>query len=91
MSAVAWTEFLCGPLEERHRALAILIVPERVPFLDEDATVSAKLFNETGRRRGSLMDCMIAAVALRAGVPLATANVSDFRRLAEHGLVILQG
>jgi predicted nucleic acid-binding protein len=90
MSAVAWTELLCGPLAASHLDLATHVVSERVPFLEEDAVVSARLFNESGRRRGSLMGCMIAASALRAGEPLATANVSDFRRFTTQGLAILE-
>jgi len=90
MSAVAWTELLCGPVEESHLELATRVVAERVPFLEEDAVASARLFNESGRRRGSLIDCMMAATALRAGDPLATANAADFRRFAAHGLAILE-
>jgi predicted nucleic acid-binding protein len=90
MSAVAWAELLCGPLEESHLELAIRVVSRRVAFLEEDAAVGARLFNESGRRRGSLMDCMIAASALRAGEPLATANVGDFRKFAAFGLKILE-
>jgi predicted nucleic acid-binding protein len=90
MNTVAWTELLCGPLEESHLEHATRVVSERVPFLEEDAVVSARLFNESGRRRGSLIDCMIAASALRAGEPLATANVADFRRFAAYGLAILE-
>lgn len=90
MSAVAWTELLCGPLAENQLEFATHVISERVPFLEEDAIVSARLFNESGRRRGSLMDCMIAASALRAGEPLATANVSDFRRFATQGLAVLE-
>jgi predicted nucleic acid-binding protein len=36
------------------------------------------------------MDCMVAAIALRAGEPLATTNVSDFRRFTAQGLVVLE-
>lgn len=86
MSAIAWTEFLCGPLEAKHAELARSFLSERVPFLENDAAVSARLFNESGRRRGSLVDCMIAATALRAGAVLATANPDDFRRFADAGL-----
>ncbi len=90
MSAVAWAELLCGPLDETHREMAGRIVSERVSFLEEDAVMAADLFNESGRRRGSLMDCMIAATALRAGASLATANVPDFRRLAARGLTLFE-
>ncbi len=90
MSAVAWAELLCGPIGETHREMAERIVSERIAFLEEDAVLAAGLFNESGRRRGSLMDCMIAASALRAGAPLATANVSDFRRLAARGLTLFE-
>ena len=88
MSAVAWAELLCGPLDEAERDMAQAIVSERVPFLESDSVLAAGLFNESGRRRGSLMDCMIAATALRAKAPLATANVSDFQRLASGGLTL---
>jgi predicted nucleic acid-binding protein len=90
MNTVAWTELLCGPLEESHLELATRIVSRRVAFLEEDSVVSARLFNESGRRRGSLIDCMIAASALRAAEPLATANVADFRRFTAYGLSILE-
>ncbi len=69
MSTVAWTEFLCGPLAEGQREIASRVVSQRVAFLEEDSVTSARLFNETGRRRGSLIDCMIAASALRAREP----------------------
>ncbi len=85
MNAIAWTELLCGPLEESHLQHANSIVTERVAFLEEDAVLCARLFNGSGRRRGSLIDCMIAASALRAGAPLATANVTDFRRSPHTG------
>ena len=90
MNTVAWTEFLCGPIEEGHLEHMAQVVAERVPFLEEDAVLSARLFNDCGRRRGSLIDCMIAASALRAGAQLATANVADFRRFVAHGLTILE-
>ena len=51
---------------------------------------AARRFNETGRRRGSLIDCMIAATALRAREPLATSNAADFRRFATYGLAVLE-
>lgn len=90
MSVVAWAELLCGPLDEAGRGLVTHVVSRRIAFQEEDADLAARLFSDTGRRRGSLIDCMIAASALRAREPLATANVADFRRFAAHGLAILE-
>ncbi|MGO9607215.1 MAG: hypothetical protein ACLQAT_28115 [Candidatus Binataceae bacterium] len=56
MSAIGWTEFLCGPLDQRQLALAEAIVGEPEPFLVQDSIQTAELFNLSGRRRGSLLD-----------------------------------
>ena len=89
MSAVAWAEFLCGPLHPSELALAQDIVAVRRDFTAQDATLAARLFNESGRRRGSLSDCMIAATALVDGAPIATVNVVDFRRFESFGLELV--
>jgi len=89
ISAVGWTEFLCGPVEPNDIALAVRLVSEPLPLLARDAGMAARLFNMAGRRRGSLNDCMIAAVALRAGASVATMNVADFRRFEAAGLRLL--
>ena len=86
MSAVAWTEFLCGPIEAPLLGLVTELVTERAPFSEDESAVAATLFNAFGRRRGSLIDCMIAAAAIRAGAPLATVNSGDFRRFRAAGL-----
>jgi len=88
MSTIAWAELLCGPMPLDLLGVATRVVSERVPFLEDDAQLSAQLFNETGRRRGSFVDCMIAAAALRAGAALATANIEDFRRFKSAGLAL---
>lgn len=88
MSAVAWTEFLCGPVEAADLELVDRIVRDRVAFGEGEATLAARLFNDSGRRRGSFADCMIAASAIRAGAPLATKNPKDFRRFEMAGLAL---
>lgn len=88
ISSVSWAEFLCGPIEVRQVELTAGLLGEPVGFLAEDAILAAQLFNRSGRRRGSLIDCMIAATALRVGAALATANPRDFRRLRSAGLEI---
>ncbi len=88
MSTVAWTEFLCGPLTESELNLASAIVGPRREFTSEHAASAARLFNQSGRRRGSLVDCMIAAAALEEGAALATANAGDFLRLQPAGVTI---
>lgn len=89
ISTIGWTEFLCGPLSEPEAGLASRFLGEPIPFQSEDAVSSAMLFNSSGRRRGSLVDCMIAAVALRCDAALATANPADFRRLEPVGLKLV--
>ncbi len=89
MSSVAWTEFLCGPVLADAVAAVTGFLVERVPYLEEDAARAAALFNASGRRRGSLLDCMIAAVALRSGASLATANRADLRPFEGEGLTLL--
>jgi predicted nucleic acid-binding protein len=88
ISAIAWSEFLCGPLTPEDEALAheLLGLPE--PFLAEDARKSATLFNTSGRRSRTLADCQIAAIALRCGAKVATANRSDFLPFQAHGLIL---
>jgi predicted nucleic acid-binding protein len=88
MSTIAWAEFCCGPLDERAYANACILVPTRKPFGEQEATLAAHLFNESGRRRGSMADCMIAASALCASAQLATSNPADFERIATGRLVL---
>lgn len=88
VSAVAWTEFACGPVTETEWQAARRILRRPVPMTGADGEEAARLFNLAGRRRGSLADCLIAAMAIRAGAVLATADLADFRRFEAAGLEI---
>ena len=88
-STIAWAEFLCGPVDAGQIDLATRLVSQRVAFAEEDARLASRLFNESGRRRGSLTDCMIAASAIRLAAPLATLNAVDFRMFEDSGLVLI--
>ena len=89
ISAVAWAEFSCGPLRPEELALAEGIVTRWRDFTRDDAEGAARLYNESGRRSGSLADCMIAAAAVADGAPVATTNVGDFRPLHDSGLTLV--
>lgn len=88
MSAIAWGEFLCGPLFAGDLEIATEVVEQRHDFTEEQALIAARLFNESGRRRGSLSDCMIAAAAVSHGAALATTNSADFQRLEGSGITL---
>lgn len=88
ISAVVWAEYLCGPVPAGAVEDAAELFGEPVSFGAAEATLAARLFNASGRRRGTLADCMIAAIALNAGASLATSNARDFARLGEYGLVL---
>lgn len=88
MSSVAWTEFLCGPLTGEDLSLSAAIISEPRPFTAEMAKLAARLFNETGRRKSSLADCMIAATAIIEDSALATLNLRDFNAFKTFELVL---
>lgn len=88
MSAVAWAEFLCGPLDAGDEALARALLQKIEPLTTGDAEAGAKLFNLTGRRSRALADSLIAATALRCEAQLATVNLKDFQPFTAHGLTL---
>jgi predicted nucleic acid-binding protein len=85
--AVAWTEFLNGPVSPLEVTRTEAVLQSRiVPFGRPEAVLAAELFNKTGRRRGSRFDCLIAATAMLAQAEIATVNQSDFNPFTAHGL-----
>ena len=86
-SAIAWTEFLNGPVTPLEVSRTEAVLQSRIlPFGQAEAALAAELFNQTGRRRGSRFDCLIAATAIRAQAEVATVNQSDFKVFVPHGL-----
>ena len=89
LSAVAWAEFACGPVLLAVAEHGRTLFGEPVPFDGAHAERAAVLFNASGRRRGSLADCMVAAVAVREDAVLATVNKGDVRRFSAVGLTLV--
>lgn len=88
ISAVAWGEFLCGPLSAAAEAAARQLLPNVESLDQDDAELAALLFNQTGRRSKSYADCCIAAVAILHGAKLATSNTGDFAPMVPLGLIM---
>ena len=89
-SALAWTEFLNGPVSADEITLVeSVIAGNLVPFEKPTAVLAAKLFNQGGRRRGSRFDCLIAATAILANAGLATENQKDFAPFVPFGLKLI--
>jgi len=85
-SAMAWAEFLCGPILPEEIAAMETLLQSVVPITPGLAAEGARLFRETGRRSRSLPDCIIAATAIAAKAPLATNNCDDFTPFLPQGL-----
>jgi predicted nucleic acid-binding protein len=77
---------LLRALNEQDQAIADELFSDVYPLLKQDAEAGVGLFNKTGRRRGSLADCLIAALCLRLDAVLATANTQDFSFFQSVGL-----
>ena len=81
-------EVLAGARDEQHvhELQALLARAELIPCTPADYLDAARLFRlcrQRGETVRKLVDCLIAAVAIRAGVPLLH-NDSDYDVLARH-------
>jgi predicted nucleic acid-binding protein len=86
-SAIVWTEFLNGPVTPLEVTWAELVLQSRiVSFGRTEAALAAELFNQSGRRRGSRFDCLVAATAILAQAEVATANLTDFKAFLPYGI-----
>lgn len=89
-SAIAWTEFINGPVTASEASqVEIVLQSQVISFEKAEAVLASDLFNKTGRRRGSRFDCLIAATALLHQAGLATVNQSDFKVFTAHGLKLV--
>lgn len=90
VSAIAWSEFLNGPHTKPQKDAIQAIVEDRIlDFTRKEAEQASRLFHYIGRRRGSHIDCMIAACAMTHSAQVATRNVADFEKFIPHGLKLL--
>ena len=90
VSAIAWSEFLNGPVTPSEIRDAFGILEGRIKdFGVAEAEMAASLYNQTGRKRATRTDSFIAATAICAGSPLATLNKKDFVAYVAFGLQLI--
>lgn len=91
VSAIAWYEFLIGPIADDEVALAHAFVRGGIVALDATAArLAADLYNQGGRRRTLKTDALIAAMAIQASASLLTINQDNFQPFVPHGLRLAQ-
>ena len=88
-SSITWFEFCNGPCTEEQQLVTLRFLDNNIiPFSQHQARLASQLFNQTGRRRSSRADCMIAAAAIHNNAPIATYNHKNFEKFTPHGLKI---
>ncbi|HEY5550948.1 MAG TPA: PIN domain-containing protein [Opitutaceae bacterium] len=86
-TAIAWTEFLSGPVTAEDVAdVRALLAGGVLDFDEACAETAARLFNLTGRNRRLRVDGMIAAITMMNHGRLATRNLHDFQLFVPQGL-----
>ena len=86
--ALVWTELMIGDLPQPTRDELHSLFPSPEPLFAADATKAAELFVRTGKRPGTLRECLIAAVCLRVRARLATLAIQNFNHFESFGLVL---
>jgi len=90
-SAIAWYEFLCGPVsKEQIQIMTLFLTGGIIPFREIHAQESAHLFNQVNRARRLRVDAMIAATAIVERAELATENEKDFQLFVPFGLNLIE-
>lgn len=85
-AAIAWYEFVSGPVDDEGVALVSAAIGDRIlPFTADCAREAARIWNATGRVRRMRVDAMIGATAIVFGASVATSNIDDFRPFGEFG------
>lgn len=89
-SAVTWSEFCNGPHSKEQKSAVHAILRGGIhPFTEDQAEFASRLFHQTGRKRGSHADCMIAAAAFCTRQSIATRNIKDFERFLPYGVKLI--
>jgi tRNA(fMet)-specific endonuclease VapC len=90
---IAYGLELKGAASQLKKALAWLDQNEQITPISADYLAAATI-KATARKQGSVLelpDCLIAAVAVRLGLPLVTGNTEDFRAIQKTSVnLILQ-
>lgn len=76
-----------GASEQLRKALTWLNQNEQITPTADDY-LEAALIKAAARKQGAIVelpDCLIAAVAVRLGLPLVTGNTSDFQSIQKAG------
>jgi predicted nucleic acid-binding protein len=76
---------------QMRRALEWLKLNEQITPTADDY-LEAAIIKAIARKKGAtlqLPDCLIAAVAIRLGIPLATGNTSDFHAIQRTGVPLI--
>ena len=84
--ALAWLEFLCGPVTPSQVSTMRAFLSTVVAFDEPQALEAARLFNAVGRNRRLRVAAMIAGTAVSIHSSLATSNRADFEPFRAHGL-----